>query len=133
MKYLAAAGVGAAGGALLSHYMTKRSFEERNPGGQWSEAQSTREVKTYIDRKGNPISEDEYRRRRAQSERDKARHRSAVAQSQPTGGAKAKGNKFKSVTKTQTRPPRGTAAKTRSWGSTRSRSSSGGFKSRGRR
>lgn len=71
MGYLAAAGAGAAGGALLSHYFTKRHFQEQNPQG-WRPQE--RAVTTYMDRRGNPISEAEYRRRREQSERDRRRH-----------------------------------------------------------
>lgn len=73
MGYLAAAGLGAAGGAALSYYFTKRHFEQHNPTG-WSATANTREVRTHVDRHGKPISADEYRRRREQSERDRNRY-----------------------------------------------------------
>jgi hypothetical protein len=80
-KYLAAAAGGAAVGGLASYMLTRKQFEQQNPKG-WSAASNTREVSTYMDRRGNPISKDEYERRRAQSERDKARHREQQAQRQ---------------------------------------------------
>ena len=72
-KYLAAAGAGAAVGGLASYMLTRKQFEKENPKG-WSAESSTRQVSTYTDKRGNPISKDEYERRRAQSERDRARY-----------------------------------------------------------
>lgn len=74
MKYLAAAGLGAAGGAALSYLFTRNHFEKNNPGGQWSESSNRREVATYLDKRGQPISQAEYERRRAQSDRDRKAH-----------------------------------------------------------
>lgn len=74
MKYLAAAGLGAAGGAALSYLFTRNHFEKNNPGGQWSESANQRSIDTYRDKRGNPISREEYERRRAQSERDRKAH-----------------------------------------------------------
>lgn len=83
-KYLAAAGVGAAGGAAISHMLTKKAFEEKHPTGKWTPAAATTEVATYRDKRGQPISREEYERRRAQSERDKAAHRARLeAQQKP--------------------------------------------------
>jgi hypothetical protein len=73
LNYLAAAGLGAAGGAALSYYFTKQHFEKQNPGG-WSPQAQTITTATYTDKRGNPISEAEYRRRREQSERDRKRY-----------------------------------------------------------
>ena len=74
-KYWAAAGAGAAGGAALSMLMSKKHFETRNPDGQWRPENNVNDVQGYRDRKGVPISREEYERRKAQSDRDKARHR----------------------------------------------------------
>lgn len=81
MKYLAAAGVGAAAGGLATYMLTRKQFEKQNPSG-WSAAANTREVKTYVDKRGNPISKEEYERRRAQSERDKQRYQQQKQQQQ---------------------------------------------------
>lgn len=72
-KYLAAAGAGAAVGGLASYMLTRKQFEQQNPKG-WSAESSTRQVSTYVDKRGNPISKEEFERRRAQSERDRARY-----------------------------------------------------------
>ena len=82
-KYLLAAGLGVAGGAAVAHLMTRKAFEERHPGG-WSREASTREVKTYVDKRGRAISETEYYRRKAQSERDKRRNLERKAASAPS-------------------------------------------------
>lgn len=81
-KYLAAAGAGAAGGAALSYMMSKKYFETRNPGGQWSRDNNVNDVQSYRDKRGRPISKEEYERRKAQSERDKQRHREQQRQLQ---------------------------------------------------
>jgi hypothetical protein len=73
MSYLAAAGAGAAGGALLSHFFTRKHFEERNPQG-WQAENNQRTVTTYLDKRGQPISEEEYKRRQVQSEQAKKRY-----------------------------------------------------------
>jgi hypothetical protein len=81
-KFLAAAGAGAAGGAALSYMLSKRHFEQKHPGGTWTREANLHDEQTYRDRRGNPISRDEYERRRAQSERDRAAYRARTA-SQP--------------------------------------------------
>ena len=73
MKYLAAAGVGAAAGGLATYMLTRKQFEKQNPNG-WKAETSTRQVTTYVDKRGNPISKEEYERRRAQSDRDRQRY-----------------------------------------------------------
>lgn len=77
-KYLAAAGAGAAGGAAISYMLSKRHFEQKNPGGTWVRAANVNDVNSYRDKNGVPISREEYERRRAQSERDKAAHRARL-------------------------------------------------------
>lgn len=77
-KYLAAAGAGAAAGGLATYMLSRRHFEKQNPNG-WNQQAATRQVASYVDRRGNPISKEEYERRRAQSERDKARYREQQA------------------------------------------------------
>lgn len=72
LKYLAAAGVGAAAGGLISHVLTRKQFEKQNPNG-WRAEAKTLQVDRYLDRRGQPISKEEYERRRAQSERDRNR------------------------------------------------------------
>lgn len=74
MSYIAAAGLGAAGGAALSYLFTKNHFEKQNPGGQWSQSANMQSVDSYRDKRGNPISQQEYERRREQSERDRKAH-----------------------------------------------------------
>lgn len=81
-KYLAAAGAGAAGGAALSYMLSRRHFEKKHPSGTWTRAANVHDEHTYRDRRGNPISREEYERRRAQSERDRAAHRARVQSSQ---------------------------------------------------
>jgi len=73
LGYLAAAGAGAAGGAALAYLYTKKNFEKQNPTG-WSEQSQQKTVSTYLDKRGQPISEAEYRRRREQSDRDRERY-----------------------------------------------------------
>lgn len=73
-KFLAAAGAGAAGGAALSMLMSKRHFETRNPDGQWRPENNSHTEMNYRDKRGNPISREEFERRKAQSERDRARY-----------------------------------------------------------
>lgn len=80
-KYLAAAAGGAAVGGLASYMLTRKQFEQQNPKG-WSPEANTRNVTQYLDRRGQPISKEEYERRRAQSERDRARNRAQAAQPQ---------------------------------------------------
>lgn len=123
MSYLMAAGVGALGGAALSHYMTKQAFEERNPGG-WSRSANTRDVKTYIDKRGNPISETEYRRRRLQSERDRARAKAAASKPAP------RAVKVKAVSKPSASPRRSSGSTYRPSRSTFKPMRSSGFRGR---
>lgn len=73
-KYLAAAGAGAAGGAAISYMLSKKHFEQRNPGGQWRQDNNVNDVASYRDRRGNVISKEEFERRRAQSERDRKQY-----------------------------------------------------------
>jgi hypothetical protein len=92
-KYLAAAGAGAAAGGLISHMLTRKQFEQQNPKG-WTAQANTREVSTYTDRRGNPISKDEYERRRAQSERDRQRWQQRQAQQQQPQQYRDKNGRF---------------------------------------
>lgn len=73
LSYLAAAGVGAAGGAALTYLMTRRNFEQAHPTG-WNAADNQRTITTFVDHNGSSISEAEYLRRREQSERDRQRY-----------------------------------------------------------
>lgn len=73
-KFLAAAGAGAAGGAALSMLLSKRHFDTRNPDGQWRPENNRHDEHNYRDKNGAPISREEYERRKAQSERDRARY-----------------------------------------------------------
>jgi len=84
-KYLAAAGAGAAGGAALSYMLSKSHFEQRHgQGAAWTRTDNVNDVHSYRDKHGKPISAEEYQRRKAQSERDRAAYRTRKAASLST-------------------------------------------------
>ncbi len=74
--FLLGAGVGGLTAYLATKAASRSSWERENPKGYQPETNTT---KTALDKKGNPISQKEYDRRKAQSAKDKAAYKQKKA------------------------------------------------------
>lgn len=69
--FLIGAGLGGLAGYIASKAATRGEWKKTYPTGY---KPTTRKVETYIDKKGNPISKNEYQKRLAQSNKDRMKY-----------------------------------------------------------